>query len=146
MNWRAVAIGLSVCVAPLSAMQKNDSPVRLEAGGFPRIVNGTLNQRTVTGSVASTMAEIARSAAVRRVLRAGCAGLKRKMRGPLGPRIFELRSCSYQPPRSFESLAVEGGTYRPRLAFLAILRGAFFAFFAVFLAAFFAFLAMPWLL
>lgn len=68
------------------------------------------------------------------------------MRGPRGPRIFELRSCSSQPPRSFESLAVEGGTYRPRLAFLAILRGAFFAFFAVFFAAFFAFLAMPWLL
>jgi hypothetical protein len=63
MNWRAVAIGLSVCVLPLSAMQKNDSPVRLEAGDVPRIVNGTLNQRAVTGSMASTMAEIARSAA-----------------------------------------------------------------------------------
>jgi hypothetical protein len=63
MSWRAVAIGLSVCVAPLSAMQKNDSPVRLEAGDVPRIVNGTLNQRAVTGSLASTMTEIARSAA-----------------------------------------------------------------------------------
>jgi hypothetical protein len=59
MNWRAVGIGLSVCVAPLSAMQKNDAPVRLEAGDVPRIVNGTLNQRAVTGSVASTMAETA---------------------------------------------------------------------------------------
>lgn len=62
MNWRSVAIGLSVCVMPLSAMQKNDSPVRLEAEDVPRVVNGTVNERALNGPLASTMAEIARSA------------------------------------------------------------------------------------
>jgi hypothetical protein len=47
---------------PLSSMQKNDSPVRLEAENVPRIVNGTLNERALNGPLASTMAEIARSA------------------------------------------------------------------------------------
>ena len=63
MNWRVIAVGLSVCVVPLSAMQKNDSLIRLEAEDVPRIVNGTLNQRALKGSLASTIAEIAHSAA-----------------------------------------------------------------------------------
>ena len=65
-----------------------------------------------------------------------------KMREALAPRIFYSVPTLALSARS-ES---EGWFYRPRLAFLAILRAFFGAdFFAAFFA-FFAFLAMPWLL
>jgi hypothetical protein len=62
MRWKSLAIVLTIYAVPLSALQSPARTVSLEgADGVPRIVNGTLNQRVLNGSLAAAMGDVARS-------------------------------------------------------------------------------------
>jgi hypothetical protein len=62
MRWKALAVALVVYAAPLCAQQSPGKTVLLEgANGVPRIVNGTLIEHALTGSLSSAMADLARS-------------------------------------------------------------------------------------
>src|SRR5215472_13745980 len=62
MRWKSLAIVLTMYVVPLSALQNPARTVSLEGVDVvPRIVNGTLNQRALNGSLAAAMGDVARS-------------------------------------------------------------------------------------
>ena len=62
MSWKSLAIAMIVYTVPLSAQQIPARTVSLEGtDAVPRMVNGTLNQRALNGSLTSVMGDIARS-------------------------------------------------------------------------------------
>jgi HEAT repeat protein len=62
MRCKSLAIALIFCAVPLCAQQNPARTVSLEgSNGVPRVVNGTLTQRALNGSLSSSMADVARS-------------------------------------------------------------------------------------